>query len=98
MTTPRPLPLRLEPRAARPSVEETRPRTERPDIHRTELRFGETAQELQRELDAHPNSMLVLGTSDPGRIDWSWLGRLLESQPERPVLIVNAHADRPGER
>ncbi len=65
---------------------------------RTELRFGDTAQELQRELDAHPNSMLVLGTSDPGRIDWSWLGRLLESQPERPVLIVNAHADRAGER
>ena len=39
---------------------------------------------------AHPNSMLVLGTTDPGHIDWAWLGSLLEGQPERPVLIVNA--------
>jgi len=61
---------------------------------RTELRFGDVAAELQRELAAHPNSMLVLGTSDPGRIDWAWLGKLLESQPERPVLIVNAQPDR----
>jgi nucleotide-binding universal stress UspA family protein len=57
---------------------------------RTELRFGSTADELGRELAAHPNTMLVLGTSDPGRIDWTWLGSLLEGQPERPVLIVNA--------
>jgi hypothetical protein len=42
--------------------------------------------------------MLVLGTSDPDHVDWAWLGRLLESQPERPVLIVNAQADRAGER
>ncbi len=64
---------------------------------RTELRFGATGEELQRELDAHPNSMLVLGTSDPDRIDWEWLGRLLEGQPERSVLIVNAQAERPAE-
>jgi sulfate transport system ATP-binding protein len=57
---------------------------------RTELRFGSTADELGRELVAHPNTMLVLGTSDPGHIDWTWLGSLLEGQPERPVLIVNA--------
>jgi len=57
---------------------------------RTELRFGSTAEELGRELVAHPNTMLVLGTSDPGHIDWIWLGSLLEHQPERPVLIVNA--------
>jgi sulfate transport system ATP-binding protein len=57
---------------------------------RTELRFGSTADELARELAVHPNTMLVLGTSDPGHIDWTWLGSLLEGQPERPVLIVNA--------
>ena len=65
---------------------------------RTELRFGDTAAELQRELAAHENSMLVLGTSDPARIDWAWLGSLLERQPDRPVLIVNAQPDRSPER
>jgi len=65
---------------------------------RTELRFGDTAAELQRELTAHENSMLVLGTSDPARIDWAWLGGLLEGQPDRPVLIVNAQPDRSPER
>ena len=64
---------------------------------RTELRFGETAAELQRELVAHETSMLVLGTSDPARIDWAWLGSLLEGQPDRPVLIVNAQPDRSPE-
>jgi sulfate transport system ATP-binding protein len=65
---------------------------------RTELRLGEVTDELQRELTAHANSMLVLGTSDPGHIDWAWLGKLLEGQPERPVLIVNAQPDRAPER
>jgi sulfate transport system ATP-binding protein len=66
---------------------------------RTELRFGAVADELLRELATHDNSMLVLGTSDPDRIDWAWLGGLLEGQPERPVLIVNAaRADRAPER
>ncbi len=63
---------------------------------RTELRFGSTAEELGRELVAHPNTMLVLGTSDPGHIDWTWLGSLLEGQPERPVLIVNAAQAEPA--
>jgi hypothetical protein len=57
---------------------------------RTELRFGETGDELKRELSLYENAMLVLGTSDPGRIDWRWLGELLEGQPGRPILIVNA--------
>jgi sulfate transport system ATP-binding protein len=57
---------------------------------RTELRFGEPAGELERELAVHANSMLVLGVSDPDNIDWSWLGKLLEGQPGRPVLIVNS--------
>jgi Tat protein secretion system quality control protein TatD with DNase activity len=65
---------------------------------RTELRFGNVAEELVKELSANENSMLVLGTSDPDSIDWSWLGRLLEGQPERPVLIVNAgRGDHAGE-
>jgi sulfate transport system ATP-binding protein len=65
---------------------------------RTELRFGDVAEELVKELSANENSMLVLGTSDPDSIDWSWLGRLLEGQPERPVLIVNAgRGDHAGE-
>jgi len=57
---------------------------------RTELRFGDAAQELERELAAHPGTLLVLGTSDPASIDWTWLGRMLEAQPSRPVLIVSA--------
>ncbi|HEX7374127.1 MAG TPA: ABC transporter ATP-binding protein [Steroidobacteraceae bacterium] len=65
---------------------------------RTELRLGVVTDELQRELSAHSHSMLVLGTSDPGHIDWTWLGQLLEGQPERPVLIVNAQPDRATER
>lgn len=57
---------------------------------RTELRIGREAEELQKELDAHPNSMLVLGTSDPERIDWTWMRGMLEGVPGRPVLIVCA--------
>ena len=65
---------------------------------RTELRFGNVAEELVKELSAKESSMLVLGTSDPDSIDWSWLGRLLEGTPERPVLIVNAgRGDHAGE-
>jgi sulfate/thiosulfate transport system ATP-binding protein len=65
---------------------------------RTELRFGAVGEELRKELDNHPNSMLVLGTSDPDSIDWKWLGGLLEGLPQRPVLIVNAApADRTRE-
>ena len=57
---------------------------------RTELRFGDAATELERELSAHPGTLLVLGTSDTASIDWTWLGRMLEAQPSRPVLIVSA--------
>jgi sulfate transport system ATP-binding protein len=65
---------------------------------RTELRFGNVDEELQRELAAHGNSMLILGTPDSDHIDWAWLGGLLEGQPERPVLIVNAaRSDRTPE-
>jgi len=57
---------------------------------RTELRSGKATVELERELAARQDSMLVLGTTDPDSIDWRWLGGLLEARPERPVLIVNA--------
>jgi len=63
---------------------------------RTELRFGETGDELQRELALSETAMLILGTSDPDRIDWTWLGGLLEGQTERPILIVNAARADPG--
>ena len=63
---------------------------------RTELRFGETGDELQRELALSETAMLILGTSDPDRIDWTWLGGLLEGQTERPILIVNAARTDPG--
>jgi hypothetical protein len=57
---------------------------------RTELRPGSVAEELEKELAAYDRSMLVLGTSNPGAIQWDWLKSLLEGTPERPVLIVNS--------
>jgi nucleotide-binding universal stress UspA family protein len=57
---------------------------------RTELRPGDVAEELQKELAAYDNSMLVLGTSNPAAIRWDWLKGLLEDSPQRAVLIVNS--------
>jgi nucleotide-binding universal stress UspA family protein len=57
---------------------------------RTELRPGDTAEQLQLELAAYGNSMLVLGTSDPTAIQWDWLRTLLEESPQHAVLIVNS--------
>jgi sulfate transport system ATP-binding protein len=57
---------------------------------RTELRPGEVTAELQRELAAGEGSMLVLGTSNPEALPWEWLASVLESDPSRPVLIVNS--------
>jgi ABC-type sugar transport system ATPase subunit len=57
---------------------------------RTELRPGDVAAELQKELAAYDQSMLVLGTSNPAAIRWDWLKELLEDSPQRAVLIVNA--------
>jgi sulfate transport system ATP-binding protein len=57
---------------------------------RTEMRPGEVTQELQRELAADENSMLVLGTSNPEALRWDWLASVLEGEPARPVLIVNS--------
>jgi hypothetical protein len=63
---------------------------------RTELRPGSVAEELQKELAAYERSMLVLGTSNPGAIQWDWLKSLLEGTPERPVLIVNSARAEPA--
>jgi hypothetical protein len=57
---------------------------------RTELRSGDAADQLQQELAASENSMLVLGTSTPASIRWDWLRTLLEGAPQRAVLIVNS--------
>jgi sulfate transport system ATP-binding protein len=57
---------------------------------RTEMRPGDLAEELQKELAAYESSMLVLGTSDPAAIRWDWLASVLEGPHPRPVLIVNS--------
>ena len=57
---------------------------------RTELRPGAVTDELHKELAAYELSMLVLGTSNPAAIPREWLRTLLESDPARPVLIVNS--------
>ena len=57
---------------------------------RTELRAGDVATELHKELLQHPPSMLVLGTSNPEALRWDWLGTLLEGDTRCAVLIVNA--------
>ncbi|HEX9207422.1 MAG TPA: ABC transporter ATP-binding protein [Steroidobacteraceae bacterium] len=63
---------------------------------RTELRPGAVADELQRELSAHPHGLVVLGTADPAAIPWDWLATLLEGPAPRAVLIVNAARAEPA--
>jgi hypothetical protein len=57
---------------------------------RTELRFGDTDVELERELSADPNSMLVLGLDSLDDAETARLAALLEGPKLRPVLIVRA--------
>jgi sulfate transport system ATP-binding protein len=57
---------------------------------RTELRFGDTDAELERELSADPNSMLVLGLDTLDEEETGRLAALLEGPRLRPVLIVRA--------
>jgi len=57
---------------------------------RTELRPGDVAGELQRELESSTHGMVVLGTADPTTIPWHWLESVLEGPAPRPVLIVHA--------
>jgi sulfate transport system ATP-binding protein len=57
---------------------------------RTELRFGDADAELDRELSADPNSMLVLGLDSLDEEETGRLAALLEGPQLRPVLIVRA--------
>jgi hypothetical protein len=63
---------------------------------RTELRPGSVDAELQRELAAYEQSMLVLGTADPAQLQWEWLKSLLDGTPSRAVLFVNAARAEPA--
>ncbi len=53
---------------------------------RTELRFGDVAPELRRQLGEAPGQMLILGVCDVARLVEPF-GSLLESA-RWPVLIV----------
>jgi sulfate transport system ATP-binding protein len=57
---------------------------------RTELRFGDADQELNRELSAEANTMLVLGLDALADAEMKRLAALLEGPRLRPVLIVLA--------
>jgi hypothetical protein len=57
---------------------------------RTELRPGDVAGELQRELESSAQGMVVLGTADPSALPWHWLESMLEGPAPRPVLVVHA--------
>jgi sulfate transport system ATP-binding protein len=59
---------------------------------RTELRFGDLDAELERELCADPNSMLVLGLDTLDGTDTARLASLLEGPRLRPVLLVRPPA------
>jgi len=57
---------------------------------RTELRFGDLDAELERELSADPNSMLVIGVDALDGAEAARIKALLEGPKQRPVLIVRA--------
>ena len=57
---------------------------------RTELRFGDSDAEVERELSVDPSSMLVLGLDSLAAEETARLNTLLEGPRLRPVLIVRA--------
>ena len=59
---------------------------------RTELRFGDLDAELERELGADLNSMLVLGLDTLDGAETARLAGLLEGPRLRPVLLVRPPA------
>jgi hypothetical protein len=61
---------------------------------RTELRFGDLDEELGRQLDVDPNSMLVLGLDSLAGAEAARLAGLLEGPRLRPVLLVRSPAGR----
>jgi sulfate transport system ATP-binding protein len=72
-------------------------RSEAQAIHglemRTELRFGEPADELATRLNESAGQMLVLGVSTTSAQSASF-GKLLVMQASRPVLIVHQPAEK----
>jgi len=59
---------------------------------RTELRFGDLDEELARQLDVDPSSMLVLGLDTLDKAETARLAGLLEGPRLRPVLLVRSLA------
>ena len=60
---------------------------------RTELGFGDVAQELTRRLTEMPNQLLILGVSDIGVLSEHFAALL--SRTESPLLIVWQPGDLP---
>jgi len=60
---------------------------------RTELGFGDVAQELTRRLTEAPNQLLILGVSDISVLTERFAALL--SRTESPLLIVWQPGDRP---
>lgn len=54
---------------------------------RTELRFGDVAQELSRQLAETPDQMLILGITDAAQLDAQFKD-LLALSAKQPILIV----------
>ncbi|HYM34400.1 MAG TPA: ATP-binding cassette domain-containing protein, partial [Steroidobacteraceae bacterium] len=54
---------------------------------RTELRFGDVAQELTRQLAEAADQMLILGITDPAQLETQFAG-LLAQAVKHPILIV----------
>jgi hypothetical protein len=54
---------------------------------RTELRFGDEAQELTRQLEENPEQMLILGFNDPAQLKHEF-APLLQAHPGWPLLLV----------
>jgi sulfate transport system ATP-binding protein len=58
---------------------------------RTELRFGDAAEELARELAAADGQMLILGVSDPAEIERRF-AELLGASLSQPAIVTYASA------
>jgi len=54
---------------------------------RTELRFGDVAQELTRQLEENAEQMLILGFNDPAQLKHEF-APLLSAHPGWPLLLV----------
>jgi hypothetical protein len=54
---------------------------------RTELRFGDVAQELTRQLEENAEQMLILGFNDPAQLK-NEFAPLLAANPGWPLLLV----------